>query len=61
MSESEPTFELIDRVAKALCMVENDDPGSGIYDALDENERNRYRHMAKAAIFVTRSHGQSEN
>ena len=47
-----PTFEEIDRVARAICMAENDDPCGAVYGAIDENERNGYRHMARAAILA---------
>lgn len=46
------TFETIDRVARAICMAENDDPCGAVYGAIDENERNGYRHMARAAILA---------
>ncbi len=55
-SSAEPSFETIDRTARAICMAENDDPCGSVYAAIDESARNGYRHMAKAALLAACVH-----
>src|SRR5687768_13675989 len=44
------TDATIEYVARSICSTENDDPCGATFDLSDENEKNRYRHMARAAI-----------
>lgn len=55
---TEPTSEEIDRVARAICAAESNDPR--VYAAIDENDRNGYRWMARAAILALRRDGEIE-
>jgi hypothetical protein len=51
MTEREPTFEDIDRVARAMYAA-GIDPQDPSYGAIDEIARNCYRRMARAAILT---------
>jgi hypothetical protein len=48
----EPTFEQIDRGARALFHLEYPEPFWPDYSALDEAMRNKYRHTARAVLIA---------
>jgi hypothetical protein len=47
---SEPSYEQIERVARAIAKVLMEDPDGSLWRTMDEGSRNQYRHAARAAL-----------